>query len=289
MALITVKNELGETVERHQSETTGLTHGLGRNPMNDAGKKKRANMKSFTQFLSERGLSPIPRNEWKSFNRRRDSVFSKDFINNQGSTRGCVGWSGAGAETDLRFLQGFGFQKLSGGFIYAHINGGRDSGAMIIDAQEALQQFGTCLESEFNGIYLRQISAQAIASAKRFIEVESVKMDTFDDLCNAIQMGAMVQYPINVANNYENFTSEGVAGASSGGNHSVRGRDIEQLASGEWVLWQPNSWGTAWGPFRDGTCLINEKMISMNDGDSDAFAHFACMTDPQEPLPVPVV
>jgi hypothetical protein len=198
----------------------------------------------------------------------------------------------AQANMRLRASRGMTFQKLSGAYIYAHINGGYDGGATITDAMSALEQYGTCLESQMDvpQIFLRDVPSGADATAKRFLLRLGLTLSSFDEIGTAIQMGLFPQFPINVGANFENFNSDGVAGASSGGNHSVHADGMSKDSSGAWILDMPNSWGVSWGPFSNGRCYLSENAIAWAASEDDAYVHVDELQDPTDPLnpPVPV-
>ena len=263
---------------------------LARNLPTEDTLKKRAAKMTFTQYLEKTGGGLIPRSQWKSFGRRKS--MGTEFVLNQGQFGACVGFSAACALMRLRVLRGQTFQRLSGAYVYAHVNGGHDNGAIITDAMDVLAQHGTCLESEMNipKIYLKQIPAGADKTAERFIEEGDITIETFDEMGTAIMMDGIVQGPIMVGDNFEHFTGDGVAGFDRGeGNHSVHFYDVEQIPSGEWVLLMGNTWDIPWGPFKQGCVLISEKAIAGCASGKDAFVHFAAKVDPQDANKPPLV
>lgn len=247
----------------------------------------RAGKLTYPEWLARCGLGVLPRSQWKPVDGQ--ARFDTRFINNQKNCGGCVGWSCASAATKLRYSRGYGFQMLSGAYVYAHINGGRDGGAMILDSLTAIQRNGTCWQStmDYPSIFLRQVPSGADAEAARHKEFLDVSINSFDEVCDAIQRGLFPQFPINVGGNFENFDKNGVAGASRGGNHSVHGAGLAQFGS-LWFIWMPNSWGTSWGPFSNGSCYLSENAIAWA-ASNDSYVHVDLPPDPQgDNPPVPV-
>jgi hypothetical protein len=190
-----------------------------------------------------------------------------------------------------RALKGMTFQKLSGAFIYAHINGNRDAGSVITDAMSALMRVGTCLESEFNypKIYTNQIPASATQTAQRFKVLQAVTLSTWKEIGTAIQMNFIPQFPMQVGSNLERFSSDGVAGYSSGaGNHAVHACGMKKDSSGKWVLRWPNTWGLRFGPFGDGSAFLSQQAVEGADYPNDGFIIVDIQYDPQDTSIPPV-
>lgn len=249
----------------------------------------------------------------------RDQIIEKDFvsplgrrcINNQKTCGGCTGWSCAQAGTRVRLMRGQPFQKLSGAAVYAQINGGRDNGSNIIDACDAIESTGTCLESEmdFPNIYPKQLPKNLL----RFKEdpQSKVTITSFDELLTAINMNLIGQFPLNATSAWvqnRGYDKYGVAdlSRSRSSNHSVHGAGIVRIGSDLFVI-VPNSWALTWGPFSNanpswyadfiarnnitpidsqfplaGCCLISEGHMDNCARDNDGFAHGVTMTTPVE-------
>ncbi len=220
----------------------------------------------------------IPRSQWQPISRRES--MGGQFILDQKSHGSCVGFSAAEALMRSRFIRGYGFQKLSGSYIYSWINGGGDNGAQITDSLKALEDHGTCLEVTcgWNDIY-RNATKRGDTEAQRFKLREGIVISTFDEAGTAIQMNLIAQFAIEVGNNFDSFDSNGVAGFSNGpGNHSVHADGMKLISSGVWVLDMPNSWSTQWGD--TGRCYLSEKHFSSVD--QDAYTHLDQDQDPND-------
>lgn len=260
---------------------TGVTRKLGLNQVTSEHLKMRANVQSFKAYLESVGKGLIPKSQWVPINRR--NTLDKKFVVNQHSCSGCTGFSAAHLLMRLRALRGMTFQELSGAFVYSQINGGHDNGSVIVEALSVLTEVGTCLRAEFDfpKIFDNQVPAQAKRTASRFKLAKGITFDTFEEAATAIQMGFVVQFPIQVGSNFEKF-SNGIAGYANGyGNHSV-GADGMDFINGRWVLDVPNTWGDAWGPFANGRVYILDKAVAGQGGSDDSYVLVDAEYDPQD-------
>ncbi len=225
----------------------------------------------------------VPRAQWSSFWRR--TLFPSTWILDQNGYGSCVGNGSAGALRKARILGGQADVELSPGALYAQINGGSDNGAVISDALTALQQTGTCPyalvgEAPF---YLPQLPSGWQQQAARFRIGQAYHCQSFDEIGSALQLGYIVVYGIQVGGDFENFDASGVAGASPGpGNHCMHADGMAQLPDGRWVLDNANSWGSTWGPWKNGRCYLSEQHFLGGD-QPDAYVIVAATDDPQDP------
>ena len=88
----------------------------------------------------------IPQADWWEVDRSK--VFTSAWIIDQDGQGGCVGFSAANAFMRARSLANEPLVRLSGEFVYAQINGGRDQGAIIEDAMAILTDMGVATEAE---------------------------------------------------------------------------------------------------------------------------------------------
>ncbi len=239
----------------------------------------------------------IPRDKWRDVS-RRDIFPASLWILDQGQVGSCVGNGATDALRKVRFLSGMTDLKLSPGCTYAQINGGSDNGAVIGDSMTALTQTGTVLYSTVGETpyYLRQLPQGWQAEASRFKIAEAYVTPTFDEMASAIQLGYILVYGMQVGNNFEHFTAEGVAGISPGqGNHCMHADGMKKLANGQFAFDNANSWGATWGPWGNGRCYLVEGHFA-HANISDTYAIKAAIVDPQEsikprasadPAPVP--
>lgn len=229
----------------------------------------------------------VPRAEWQD-------VDLSPFLHpvwDQGQHGSCVGHGSATAyHLAYRIAGGTvpegGFSPTS---LYALINGGRDRGAVVSDAMDALMKNGLGLMSEVpeSIIYEQQISSQAKASRARFKVLDAYHVDTFDALGSALQLGFPVSFGIMLPGRFMILNAEGVCGLGGRGlgGHCMAAYGTKRLANGQWAIRVRNSWGTRWGV--SGNCLLVEEHF--NDPHLDAFAIRANLADPMDSRPQPVV
>ena len=203
----------------------------------------------------------------------------------------CVANGATAALRKARFLAGMSDVRLAPGNLYSQINGGQDQGAVISDSLTALQQTGVItsatLGSDEKPFYTRQQPSGWKKEAARFRIEEAYHCANFDDMATALQLGYVVVYGIQVGNNFNSFTADGVAGISSGpGNHCMCSEGLHKLPSGEWALDNVNSWGAAWGPWKNGRCYLVEQHFLGGD-QPDAFAVKTAVEDPLDPIKPP--
>lgn len=258
-------------------DMNGVVRRMGWKPPDANNLKMRAARTSIQDLRVSRGLPPlVDPKDYREVDFYSGPLFGTRVINDQRSCSGCTGWSAAQGLMRQRIIRGMPFVKLSGAFIYANINGGRDQGSVIVDAMESLQTDGTCPESEFDypKIYGKQIPSGARTDAAKYRLVGSITIDSFAECCTALLMGMIPQFPISVGGNFERFTSTGVAGVNKAtqGNHSVHGAGLKNV-NGTWCIVMPNSWGATWGPWGNGCCFLTQAHIDNCDHPDDGYAH----------------
>ena len=234
--------------------------------------------------------APLPRNQWREIN-NRNKFPSEKWVYDQDGIGSCVGNGATAALRKARLLAGMTDFRLAPGCTYAQINGGSDRGAVISDSLVALQQTGTIISatlgSDQKPYYTKQLPSGWKKEAARFRIEEAYHCSTFDDMATALQLGYIVVYGMQVSNSFNSFTNEGVAGASPGpGNHAMHADGLHKLASGEWAFDNVNSWGAAWGPWKNGRCYLVEKHFQQGD-QPDAYAVKTAVEDPLDPIRPP--
>lgn len=226
---------------------------------------KRKACASFSGFLASKGLGVIPESEWKD--KHYEHFDDPKWNLNQGRFSSCVGASSASAVMKLRYSLGKEFERLSGPYVYAHINGGRDAGAMITDAMRTIEKDGICLESEMNypNIFANQISQKAKESGAKRQGIKAFVIASRDEFYSAIQRGFFPVFGVNVDSRFEVFDGNGVSGAGGGReNHAVHAAGMKKIR-GRWCAYMPNTWDPKWGPFGNGACYIDPTGINLND------------------------
>ena len=240
----------------------------------------RGGLRSFVE-----AVGTAPESEWRPLDWR--PLFTPNWILDQKSHGSCVGFSSAGALSKARALAGETFQRLSGSFVYAHINGGQDQGAIITDALGVLRDRGTCLDLEmpWDRIYKSQIPPSAYETAKRFRAFELYTADTWLEIGSAVQLGFVPIFAVMVGGSFMDLDSEGVAGFDNGpGNHAVHADGMVRLPRAGWALDMPNSWGTSFG--QSGRCYLTRRHVE--GVQQDCYVIRAIAFDPLDPHKPPV-
>jgi len=252
------------------TDHNGEERKLGLLPPTAGNLARRKLMKSFGSLLAEKGLSLIPESQWIDVD--YPEFHKPEFVLNQFNSSGCVGYSEAAAEMKIRVLRGLPFERLSGSFTYAHINGGQDGGAMILDAMESAAKYGHALESEFNypKLFMSQIPSTVKETALTRQSPLAYPVDTVTEVATALQMGFIVQCGVAVDGNFERFDSNGVSAARGQyANHSVHLCGMKKFGS-RWCYRMPNTWGFNWGPFGNGSCYLSADGLVLR---GDAYVH----------------
>ena len=151
----------------------------------------------------------------------------------QNPQNSCCPSATAGAAMILREIAGEKRILLSQGSLYGQINGGRDDGANIEDALEAMMKTGVCPASaidpqDWQGRGL----AERLEGRRRKISaiLEAFDCPTFDAAASAVQLSMPVVFGVYWG----------------GGRSRHHGRRLEKIGGG-WGLEFLNSWGADWG------------------------------------------
>ncbi len=191
-------------------------------------------------------------------------------IGNQGQQGSCVAWSiGYYDKTHAEWVEhrwndSTTNHQISPAFIYNQINGGRDGGAYMSDAQKLICEQGSCMLSDFpynqsnyttwpsesayaHGIWYRGQSYSAL-SVTTDAGINSVK--------NLLAGGQTCVLGINVYSNFDNiqnynytYTVHDKYGTNRGGHAVciVGYNDTMTTHDGKGAFKLANSWGTSWG------------------------------------------
>lgn len=206
-------------------------------------------------------------------------------INDQGRTSSCVG-QGSDAGMEMVWQQmGNAPVDFDAYFVYGLVNGGRDAGGMISNALMALKQYGACPTGLLpRGVmFSNQFPPEAFEAAKRFRLSMAFKCNTFDEICQAINVGFCCPLGIMVGDNFPQIDEDGVAPlpAGGGGGHCILGVGIKMHPQYGWVIKIQNSWGKRFG--MDGYCYLRREHFRQMS--PDAFAIQAAFDDPQDTNP----
>lgn len=273
--MTTVPPPLPDTPKQYRAIDRGgplniLTGADGSTYIDQGGQKRllsaRVNAQKFGGLPKYSDHQPVfPVNQW--FEVDRSNIFGgDDHILNQGEISSCVGNGWAGTLRRSRVMWGMKDVKLSPGFVYSLINGNRDAGAIISDGIEALTETGTCTYETLQQkpFYQSQIPQSAKREAKDYrIDADGAeRCDTWAETVSAVLAGRMITFGIQVGNNWGRFDQYGVCGHDRGpGNHCVAADGVKKLPDGRWVLLAYNSWGSDWGPYKNGRMLLDEKHL----------------------------
>lgn len=147
---------------------------------------------------------------------------------NQGQRGSCNGYAGAASLGRSRVRRGLERVMLSGEFLYAAINGGRDEGSGL-DKGMARLALGVAPESMVAHEEYRwsAVSQDARDAAKRFAGHECYHVETEDQLASALAAGFDCVVAVHCGRSWGQLNDHGVQYADSGpGNHSVSIQDL---------------------------------------------------------------
>lgn len=220
----------------------------------------------------------VPESNWRDFSlfeRWATGIYDQ---NGQGS---CVGHGGTMAFNICWELAGNTPQRFSPCYLYSLINGGRDQGAIVEDAMDALKRKGVCLEATVGPkqIYPSQFDkAEADAEAASYKLVEAYKLDSFSEIVSAVLLGFPVAFGVEIGRNFEP-NAEGVVPPLSGqgGGHCMAAVGVKKF-SDRWRLQVANSWNARFGAA--GLCYMDSSYFS---GYVDAFACQVTAADSNQP------
>ena len=170
----------------------------------------------------------IPRASWQECSIRH-KVWT---VVDQNPQNSCCPSATTGATMILREIAGEARIILSQGSLYGQINGGRDAGAGIEAALEAMMKVGICPVSMIDGHDWqgRDWPSDWKTAAKKTRILEAFDCPNFDAVASAVQHRIPVVF--------------GVYWGSGG--HAICAVGLKQI-SGVWNLEFLNSWGASWG------------------------------------------
>jgi len=202
----------------------------------------------------------------KDPNRKPSRVMfpSKKWIHNQGSFGSCNGWATAGTGARARYRRGIMDEmQFSGSFIYAAINGGRDSGSLLSEGMKQATK-GMC-PIEFNAVnqifshQISQTARQAALKHKALLET-AFHIETLQELKTGLAMGFQANIAVQAGRNFSRINDKGIAGGDGGnGNHSVLTDDLI-LDGSRFLFDMSNSWGLNYGD--EGRAYLTDDHLS---------------------------
>ena len=170
----------------------------------------------------------LPRSDWGECSIRH-KVWT---VIDQNPQNSCCPSATTGATMALREIAGEKRILLSQGSLYGQINGGRDGGANIEDALEAMMKTGVCPAAridpqDWQG---RDWPGDWKAEAKKIRILEAFDCPTFDAAASAVQRSMPVVFGV--------FWGRG--------GHAITAVGLKKIDGG-WNLEFLNSWGAGWG------------------------------------------
>jgi hypothetical protein len=183
----------------------------------------------------------LPRSAWSDCSIRHKAWTVID----QNPQSSCCPSATSGATMILREIAGEKRILLSQGSLYGQINGGRDAGANIEDALEAMMSVGICPASKIDpqDWQGRDWPSDWKTTAKCFRILEAFDCPTFDAVASAVQLSMPVVFGV----------------FWSGGGHAITAVGLKNI-DGVWNLEFLNSWGADWGDHGFG--FLTEKQCS---------------------------
>lgn len=220
----------------------------------------------FAKFGSAPNVPLIPRDQWKTVNLGAylPPVYDQDGIG------ACNAFASITAFEAARAQAGLPYKKISTGFLYGAINGGRDQGSFLEDALKWMQTVGSVGNETVGPLDWRKgrslmNNAAARAEARNYRIIEAYECPSFDAMASALQQGFFIDEGLMWFNN---FTPDRdgwlpARGQGSAGGHALCGYGLAQR-DGKWGIRTRNSWSAAWG--NGGDCIIPESLFDNRIG-----------------------
>jgi hypothetical protein len=175
--------------------------------------------------------------------------YDLNWTRSQGRRGSCAGYAASMALALCRFNAGLPYVPLSGEFVYAHCNGGRDAGAQLLCTMQTVERIGTCRQDlvKHESYLKRDISKQATEDASNYKAFECYRVDDESELASGLALGFTGVVAVEASRNWQRVDSFGVSGYSQGsGNHAVCCCDVRvRKGKIEFQIW--NSWGKSFG------------------------------------------
>lgn len=226
-------------------------------------------------------LVQVPKEAWTEF-----EFVGATLVKDQGSRGACNGHAAA-STLELCYWIGIGTEHptpLSPWFIYAILCNGWDRGSNIGKALELLQETGTCREElvPYSTISPGRLSADARADAQHHRITQGGVLETWDDICNAIQLRRPVNLSVRATSGWGEVDRDGIPPIASGsGNHAVGVGWGMRFRNGDWEVKMQNSWGVRWGV--GGYCWLTRKHWELQSNREAYYVESASMVPGTEP------
>lgn len=219
----------------------------------------------------------IPRAQWKEVDLEAYLPPVKD----QDGIGACNAFATITATEASREIAGLSYVKLSPGWLYGRINGGRDQGSTLEDGLAWMVEHGTCTSATVGDLSWRSNPSKAAQEAKNYRVVEAYLCPTVDHMASALQQGFVIVEGLLWR---DNFTPDKdgwlpSVGRGGAGGHALCGYGLTQR-NGVWGIKTRNSWGVTWG--NGGNCVIPESLF---DGQISGYWAIRSVTRTPEPFP----
>lgn len=206
----------------------------------------------------------IPRAEWKPVDL---GTFLPD-VKDQDGVGACNAFAAVTALEAARAQAGLPYVRLSPGYLYGNINGGRDDGSLLEDGMAWLTEHGTCPSAVVGDLDWRTGRTRPPAAReqeKQYRVVEVYVCPSFDAIASAVQQGFVIVEGLMWADNFTPDRDGWLPSRASGGvgGHALCGYGLAQR-NGVWGIKTRNSWGPAWGV--GGNCVIPEPLFGRKIG-----------------------
>lgn len=239
----------------------------------------------FARFGSAPNVPLIPRDQWKTVNLGAflPPVYDQDGIGACNAFATITAFEAARAQAGLPYL------RISPGFLYGAINGGRDGGSFLEDALEWMQTVGTVKATTVGPLDWRKgrslmNDASARAEAKNYRIIEAYECPTFAHMASALQQGFFIDEGLMWFNNFTPDRDGWLPARGSGaaGGHALCGYGLA-FRNGVWSIRTRNSWSAQWGVAGD--CMIPESLFDNRIG---GFWAVRAVVQSSDALPLPV-
>lgn len=216
----------------------------------------------FKKFGEHPNVPLIPRDQWKVVDL---SVFLPP-VKDQDGIGACNAFATCSAVEACRALAGLEYVRLSCGYLYGKINGGRDQGSYLEDGLAWMTEHGTVPTSVIGDLEWKK--GRAFNGAKEsepYRVLEAYECPSFDAMASALQQGFFVVEGLAWFNNFTPDRDGWLPSAGRGGEggHALCGYGLAQR-NGVWGIRTRNSWGTSWGI--GGNCVIPESLFNRSVG-----------------------
>lgn len=229
---------------------------MGNLPPPESGRKYQ-----WKRFGDSPNTRVFPRSEWRPVDL---SVYLPG-VKDQDGIGACNAFATISAVEAARAQAGLPYVRLSCGWLYGRINGGRDQGSMLEDGLAWMVGHGSCTATLVGDLDWRKNPAAADDEAKDYRVVEAYLCPSFDHIASALQQGFLI---IEGLMWYDSFKADRDGwlpsrGSGGGGGHALCGYGLAQR-NGVWGIRTRNSWGESWGVA--GNCVIPEPLFGREIG-----------------------